>query len=303
MKRIIAAFGVITLSLLVGAERLQSQTTTSGPVKNGPSLTLPNKADSMRFAVIGDTGTGKTAQTELAEVMAQYHAVFPFQCVLMTGDNMYGGEDAKDYDDKFAQPYKKLLDAGVKFHAALGNHDNSNQRSYKNFNMGGEEYYTFKKGGVRFFALNSNYMDQRQLKWLEDELKNSGADWKVSFFHHPPYSSGEQHGSSTELRKIIEPLFIKYRVDVVFNGHEHFYERIKPQQGVYYFISGAGGKLRPGGVKTTSLTAKSFDQDLHFMLVEIAGDQMHFQVISRAGKTIDSGVLPRLDRKQISAVK
>lgn len=302
MKRIVAAFGVVTLLLLVGAERLQSQTTSSGAVK-GPSLTLPNKADSMRFAVIGDTGTGKREQAELAEVLAQYHAVFPFQRVLMTGDNMYGGEDAKDYNDKFALPYKKLLDAGVKFHAALGNHDNANQRSYKDFNMGGEEYYSFKESGVRFFALNSNYMDQRQLKWLEDELKKSGADWKVSFFHHPPYSSGAQHGSSTELRKIIEPLFIEYGVDVVFCGHEHFYERIKPQQGVYYFISGAGGKLRPGGVKATSLTAKSFDQDLHFMLVEIAGDQMHFQVVSRAGKTIDTGVLPRLDRKQISAVK
>ena len=298
MKRIVAAISVITLLLLSGAERLQSQ--TNGTVKNGPSINLPNTANSMRFAVMGDTGTGKTAQAELAEVMAQYHAVFPFQCVLMTGDNLYGGEDAEDYDEKFAQPYKKLLDAGVKFHAALGNHDNANQRSYKDFNMDGEEYYTFKKGGVRFFALNSNYMDPRQVKWLEDELKKSGADWKVSFFHHPPYSSGGRHGPSTELRKIIEPLFVQYGVDVVFTGHEHFYERIKPQQGVYYFISGAGGKKEPGGVKRTSLTAKSFDRDLHFMLVEISGDQMHFQVISRAGETIDSGVLPRLDRTQVA---
>ena len=298
MKRIVAAIGLFTLLLVGGsAERVHSQNFTSSTVRRGPSVTLPNKDDSMRFAVMGDTGTGKKEQAELAEVMAQYHEVFPFQCVLMTGDNLYGGEDAKDYDEKFAQPYKKLLEAGVKFHAALGNHDNSNQRSYKDFNMGGREYYSFKKGGVRFFALNSNYMDQRQIKWLEDELQKSSADWKVVFCHHPPYSSGEKHGPSTELRKIIEPLFIKHGVDVVFTGHEHFYERIKPQQGVYYFVSGAGGKLRPGGVKATNITAKSFDRDLHFMLVEIAGDQMHFQVISRAGKTIDSGALSRLDRK------
>lgn len=298
MKRNVAAIGVITLLILGSAGRLQSQTRNSA--KNGPSLTLPNKADSMRFAVIGDTGTGKTAQTELAEVMAQYQALFPFQCVLMTGDNLYGSEDAKDYSEKFAEPYKRLLEAGVKFHAALGNHDNANQRSYKDFNMGGEEYYTFKKGGVRFFALNSNYMDPRQLAWLENELKKSGADWKVSFFHHPPYSSGGRHGSSMELRKIIEPLFIQYGMDVAFTGHEHFYERIKPQQGVYYFISGAGGKIEPGGVKRTTLTAKSFDRDLHFILVEISGDQLHFQVISRAGKSVDSGVLPRLDRKPLT---
>jgi predicted phosphodiesterase len=299
MKRIAASIVLITLWLLGStAERVQGQNASPGAVKRGPSLILPNKADSVRFAVIGDTGTGSAQQREIAEVMAQYRAVFPFEFVLMMGDNLYGGEKAEDYEDKFAQPYKKLLDAGVKFHAALGNHDNSNQRSYKGFNMDGKEYYTFKKKDVRFFALNSNYMDPRQLKWLEDELKNSGADWKICFFHHPPYSSGEKHGSSTELRKIIEPLFIKYSVDVVFCGHEHFYERLKPQQGIYYFISGAGGKLRTEGVKSTNLTAKSFDQDQHFMLIEIAGDQMHFQVISRSGKTVDSGALPRLDQKE-----
>jgi 3',5'-cyclic AMP phosphodiesterase CpdA len=193
------------------------------------------------------------------------------------------------------------LDAGVKFHAALGNHDNSNQISYKGFNMDGKEYYSFKRKGARFFALNSNYMDPRQIKWLEDELKNSGADWKVCFFHHPPYSSGEKHGSNTELRKIIEPLFIKYGVDVVFTGHEHFYERIKPQHGIHYFISGGGAKLRTEGVKSTNLTAKAFDRDQHFMLIEIAGDQMHFQVISRAGKTVDEGALPRRDRKETAS--
>lgn len=299
MKRIAASIGLITLLLLGGpAARVQSQTPASSAVKRAPSLILPNKADSVRFAVIGDTGTGSAQQRELAEVMVQYHAVFPFEFVLMMGDNLYGGGKAEDFEEKFAQPYKKLLDGGVKFHAALGNHDNSNQRSYKAFNMEGKEYYTFKKGGVRFFALNSNYMDPRQIKWLEDELKNSGADWKICFFHHPPYSSGEKHGSNTELRKIIEPLFIKYSVDVVFSGHEHFYERLKPQDGIYYFISGAGGKLRTEGVKSTNLTAKSFDQDQHFMLIEIAGDKMHFQVISRGGKTVDSGALPRLDQKE-----
>ncbi|HTG14147.1 MAG TPA: metallophosphoesterase [Blastocatellia bacterium] len=303
MKRIVAAIGVITILLLSSAGRVQSQQAASSAVKPGASvsasnLTLPNKSDSVHFAVIGDTGTGSSQQRELGELMSQYHSVFPFDCVLMMGDNIYGGEAAKDYEAKFAQPYKELLDAGVKFHAALGNHDNSNQPSYKNFNMEGKEYYTFKKGGVRFFALNSNYMDERQLKWLESELKNSGADWKICFFHHPPYSSGEKHGPSTELRKIIEPLFIKYGVDVVFTGHEHFYERIKPQNGVYYFISGAGGQLRLGGVKPTDLTAKSFDKDQHFMLIEIAGNQMYFQAISRAGKTIDSGALSRLNDKK-----
>ena len=94
----------------------------------------------------------------------------------------------------------------------------------------------------------------------------------------------------------------KYGVNAVFAGHEHFYERLKPQKGIYYFISGAGGKLRPGDVKDNSpLTAKAFDKDMSFMLLEIVGDQMHFQVISRTGETVDSGVLTKQAQKSKSA--
>lgn len=294
MKQNIIAIGVLTLLLLsVPATSVQSQKTTSGPNDNTVKLTLPNKTDSVRLAVIGDTGTGKQGQTELAGLLNQYHTTFPFEFALMVGDNLYGGEKTEDYEEKFAQPYKKLLDAGVKFYAALGNHDNPNQRFYKLFNMDGKEYYSFKKGKVRFFALNSNYMDQRQIQWLESELKNSGSDWKICFFHHPLYSSGGRHGSDTELRKVVEPVFIKYGVDAAFMGHEHFYERFKPQQGIYYFITGAGGKIAPNDVKAKQWTEKYYDQDLSFMLVEIADTQMHFQVISRSGKTVDTGALPR----------
>jgi 3',5'-cyclic AMP phosphodiesterase CpdA len=263
-----------------------------------PRIELPNSKSAVRFAVIGDAGTGGNRQRQLAEVMARSREAFPFEFVLMTGDNIYGEEDAKDYVNKFERPYQALLSAGVKFYASLGNHDNSNQRFYKNFNMDGREYYSFKKGNIRFFALNSNYMDGRQLEWVEKELSGSDEEWKICFFHHPPYSSGERHGSDDELRKVLEPVFVRYKVNVVFTGHEHFYERIKPQKGIYYFISGAGGKLREGNVKPTELTAKSFDRDLHFMLVEVAGDEMHFQTISRVGRTVDSGVIPRLSSEQ-----
>jgi phosphodiesterase/alkaline phosphatase D-like protein len=52
-------------------------------------------------------------------------------------------------------------------------------------------------------------MDERQVKWLEDELKNSGSDWKICFFHHPLYSSGQRHGPDKELRSVIEPSLIR----------------------------------------------------------------------------------------------
>src|SRR3990172_6437680 len=157
--------------------------------------------------------------------------------------------------------------------------------------MNGHQYYTHKKGNVRFFALNSNYMAPQQLSWLEKELQNSGSDWKICYFHHPLYSSGARHGSSTELRLLLEPLFVKYAVQVVFAGHEHVYERMKPQNGTYYFTEGASGELRKGNLRKTDLTAVGYDQDRSFMLVEIAGDELYFQTISPTGLTVDSGVI------------
>ena len=255
---------------------------------------LPNKSDSLHFGVIGDTGTGGSAQYEIAARVAQYRKAFPFDFVVMLGDNMYGGEKPKDYKKKFEEPYKELLGAGVKFYAALGNHDDPNQRSYKLFNMGGERYFTFKpRDGVRFFALDSNYMDRRQLQWLENELAQSGSDWKIAFFHHPLYSSGASHGSDLQLRAVLEPLFVKYGVNLVLAGHDHFYERVKPQKGILHFVIGGSAKLREGNARGAEFTAKTFDKDNSFALMEIDGDTLHYQAISRTGATIDSGSFQR----------
>ncbi|MCA1636625.1 MAG: metallophosphoesterase [Acidobacteria bacterium] len=265
-------------------------------------VTLPLKTGSVRFMVVGDTGTGTNQQQQLADVMVQYKQAFPYEFVLLLGDNMYGGETAADYKNKFENIYRKLLDEKIPFYATLGNHDDSNQRFYEHFNMKGEEYYRLQKGHVSFYSLNSNYMDKKQLKWLEEQLSADTSEWKIAFFHHPPYSSGGKHGSSTGLREIVEPIFLKYGVNAVFAGHEHFYERLKPQKGIYYFISGAGGKLREGDVKKNSpLTEKAYDGDLSFMLLEVAGDQMHFQVISRTGETVDSGLLTNQRKKAAAA--
>ncbi|MGH9312394.1 MAG: metallophosphoesterase [Vicinamibacterales bacterium] len=277
-------------ALLVPAAGHQSGTT--GQIK----ITLPQKEGSLKFAVIGDSGTGGSAQYEVAKRMAEAHALFPFELVLMMGDNLYGSERPQDYEKKFERPYKPLLDAKVKFYASLGNHDDREQRMYKLFNMGGELYYTFKapEQDVRFFALESTYPDRRQMEWLERELKSSGEDWKIVFFHHPIYSSGGRHGSSLDLRQRLEPLFIKYNVSAVLAGHEHFYERIKPQNGILYMTSGGAAKLREGNIRPNSpLTAKGFDDDNHFVLMEIEGDEMYFQAISRRGETVDSGSFRR----------
>lgn len=308
MKRTLASLAIAVVFVfggLAGEMLGQGTAPAAGRASANASavkVTLPLKEGSVRFMVVGDTGTGSDKQYELADVMYQYKQAFPFEFVLLMGDNIYGNETAADYKNKFENVYKKLLDEKIPFYATLGNHDDSNQRFYEYFNMKGEEYYRIQKGNASFYSLNSNYMDKKQLKWLEEQLSADTSEWKIAFFHHPPYSSGGKHGSSTGLREIVEPIFLKYGVNAVFAGHEHFYERIKPQKGIYYFISGAGGKLRDGDVKQGSpLTEKAFDKDLSFMLLEIAGDQMHFQVISRTGETVDSGVLSNQRKKAATA--
>jgi 3',5'-cyclic AMP phosphodiesterase CpdA len=247
----------------------------------------------VRFAVLGDSGTGDRQQYEIGARLAEVRARFPFDFAIMLGDNLYGRERPQDYRKKFEEPYRPLHDAGVDFHASLGNHDDPDQRFYKPFNMNGERYYRFTKGDAAFFALDSNYMDPKQLSWLEEQLSRSGEDWKIAFFHHPPYSSGRRHGSETDLRVLVEPLFVAHGVSVVFTGHEHFYERIKPQHGITYFIAGSAAKLRRGDIRKTELTAKGFDTDRAFMIVQIAGDEMQFQAISRSGQVVDSGTVRR----------
>jgi hypothetical protein len=259
-----------------------------------PASVLPNANGSVKFLVIGDSGTGGSAQYQLAERMVQAHARFPFEFAIMLGDNLYGGEDPSDYVSKFERPYKPLLDAGVKFYASLGNHDEPAQRFYKPFNMDGQRYYKFSKGDVDFFVLDSTYMAPAQVEWLRKELEGSGAKWKISYMHHPIYSSGQRHGSEMDLRALVEPLFLQHGVDVVFAGHEHFYERLQPQRGIHYITQGGAAKLRRGNIRDNSaMTAKGFDTDNSFTLIEIEGDRMFFETISRRGAVVDSGVIPR----------
>ncbi|HYN09837.1 MAG TPA: metallophosphoesterase [Vicinamibacterales bacterium] len=258
-----------------------------------PTPPLPNRPDSVKFAAIGDNGTGGRPQYDVAQQMVKARAVFPFDFVIMLGDNMYGGQTPADFVKKFEQPYAALLTAGVKFQASLGNHDQAENINYKLYNMNGQRYYSYARGNVRLFVLDSNQMDQKQLAWIDTSLRDAREDWKICYFHHPLYSNADRHGASVDLRVLLEPIFVKHGVNVVFSGHDHVYERIKPQKGIYYFVSGAAGQLRRGNMSPTAETAAYFDQDQSFMLVEIAGSELHFRSISRAGKTVDSGVIPR----------
>src|SRR5688572_3319078 len=246
-----------------------------------PALLLPNAADSLKLAVLGDNGTGKQPQFDVAAQMAASRQQFPFELVLMMGDNFYGSQRAADLEQKFARPYRTLLDAGVTFRAALGNHDELSIVDYPPLNMHGQRYYSYVRRDVRFIVLDTNVLDAPQMAWADTVLQQASEPWKIAYFHHPLYGNAGRHGSNVDLRVLLEPLLIKHRVQVVLSGHDHVYERLKPQKGIHYFVVGSGGQLRRGDLQNADSSAAGYDQDQAFMLVEIAGDQLHFHTISR----------------------
>jgi hypothetical protein len=268
-------------------------------------LAMPEKSRSVRFAVLGDTGTGDANQSKVAETLWSYHAQgHRFTFILLLGDNLYAGmETARDYEQEFTAPYKRFLDARIGFHATLGNHDLAAQDAFAPFGMGGHAYYSFKEGNVKFVSLNSNDpSDPDQLAWLDKQFAGENG-WRICFFHHPLYSSGVHGGEAIRTRAILEDPLVKNKVNVVFSGHEHFYERSKPQRGIQYFVEGGSAKLRRGDLRPHDFTAFGYDDQQSLMVVEIAGDEMFYQTILSSGKTIDCGVVNRTPESQAASLK
>ena len=214
-------------------------------------LALPSRLDSVKFAVIGDSGRGWQPQHEVARQMVAYRQQFPFDFVLMAGDNIYEGPATpEDYRVKFEEPYAALLADRVPFYAVLGNHDDPDQRNYPPFNMHGHRYYTFTPPAallarlvtdVQIFALDSTNMDGAQQGWLTEQLSKSKAQWKIVLLHHPLYSSGRYGLQARLFRWQLESILVGNGADVVFSGHEHIYQRSRLQRGIQVLHHRRGG--------------------------------------------------------------
>ena len=254
--------------------------------------------DFVRFAVLGDSGSGGRNAMEIATRMAEAYGRAPYGLVIHVGDVSYYGSIADRWEAVFQRPYAPLLDAGVRFEIAVGNHEYEEKPSaYANaeiadlLRLAGEEgrYYRVRRGPVDFFILDSSTplitgnAAAEQLAWLEKELAASDAAWKVAALHHPPYSSGKR-GSWLQVREAVEPLFVKYGVDLVLTGHDHFYERTKPQQGVVYVISGGGCKISPVGSSDFTAVAKA---TLQFMVIEVEDGKLRASAIDERGRAFD----------------
>lgn len=245
------------------------------------------ESELFRFAVFGDSGSGKAAQYELAELIERHHIDF----ILHTGDVVYPEGADKDYREKFYLPYKKLL-ARIPIFPVLGNHDYETQRGrpwLDHFVLPeAERFYSFDYGNAHFIALDSYHIDAASARWLEQDLARTDKTWKFVFFHEPPFSNKEDRTGSAGARRLWLPLFEKYKVDLVFSGHDHMYTRFKARKGVIYIVEGLGGYSRYRINPNAAHVEATDNSEYGFGLVEVSGLTLVFRHITASGKSFDS---------------
>lgn len=277
-----------------------------------PMPTGPPENGEVRFAAIGDAGTGGKNQYRMARRLEAVQIETKFDLLLFLGDNLYEFGSPKGIEKKFLKPYRPLFENSVEFRGVIGNHDRHSTNGVllqqMIFNMGSNTYYSFsKKSLVDFFAIDSTLITKKhrananelQLEWLKEKLSNSKARWKIAFQHHTIYSSARKHGFEAgdeekmlKMRQQLEPLYVKYGVRMSLNGHDHVYERGLPQNGIQYFTSGAGAKLRKGNLqKDSPYLAFGNDQVRSFMLFSVIRERINFWAIGIEGDILDSGTI------------
>jgi hypothetical protein len=266
------------------------------------------------FAVVGDTGCGCSAQKLVADQMLDWYKKKPYGMVLMLGDNIYPsrsflggmrGGDPRLFKSRFDDYYKPLLDNKVKFFATLGNHDMEADKARsmiadkERFHMiGNNGYYSYtpdeQTGLITFFAVNSIPMvdggtDKGQIDWLKETLKVTDSTWKIVFMHHPIYTGAGGHRADQGLLNALESVMVEGGVQLVLSGHNHYYARTRPQQGITYITAGGGGRSLVS-VKSTGQLEKAVE-DYHFMYFEASFNRLDFWTISGDGREIDRGFL------------
>jgi acid phosphatase type 7 len=267
------------------ADETQALTTPTG-FKTAPG---PDSTEPVRFLAFGDSGGGGSDQYALLEQMY----TVPYDLMIHTGDIAYDSGTIDQYEDNVFGVYADLF-RNIPFMPASGNHDYRTMQGapFRDvFNLPGQEkWYSYDYGRVHFVALDTEADYSTQAKWLEEDLANTKLPWKILYMHKPMYSSGE-HGSDTTLRAKIAPIAEKYGVQLILAGHDHNYERMKPQNGVAYVVTGGGG-VGTRSVGTSSFTALSVDV-IHFVYVEVGLDELVLHAIDATGKEFDSMVVPR----------
>jgi 3',5'-cyclic AMP phosphodiesterase CpdA len=265
---------------------------TAGP-STAPPTTNPN-VPLVRLAVLGDAGTREATQRRVAaQVAAADRQGRPFDALLVTGDLVYEEGEAGLTEESVVHPYAATFTVS-EIIAALGNHDVDSDEGDEIMQRLGRPgaTYTQDVGPVRVIALDSNHVSSAQTSWLGrilDQPRPAGS-WVITVMHHPAYSSGD-HGSEDSVRRSWVPLFARHRVNLVLAGHDHDYERTKPQNGVTYIVTGGGGaELRDVG--RSSFTATSAKKH-HFVDLNVFADRIEGRAIDVNGQTFDTFRIPR----------
>jgi predicted phosphodiesterase len=268
-------------------DEMQALTTPTG-FKTAPS---PESTEPVRFLAFGDSGGGGSDQYALLEQMY----TVPYDLMIHTGDIAYDDGTIAQYEDNVFGVYADLF-KNIPFMPASGNHDYRTMQGapFRDvFNLpaaNGEKWYSYDWGRVHFVALDTEADYSAQAAWLEQDLAASNLPWKIIYMHKPMYSSG-MHGSDTTLRNKIAPVAEKYGVQLILAGHDHNYERIKPQNGVAYVVTGGGG-IGTRSVGSSSFTALAEDV-IHFVYVEVGVDELVLHAIDATGREFDSMAVPR----------
>jgi hypothetical protein len=163
--------------------------------------------------------------------------------------------------------------------------------------------------GVRFISLDANpYTEEafdaavksriaaKQVQWLEGVLGSNPNRWTIVIHHQPLYSAGKDR-DYPELRAALLPLYDKYHVDLVLQGHDHIYGRTRKlaggktvgdgQPGTVYAISVSGPKayeLNPMNVALMAITRLHTQM---YQVITVAPDRLDFEAFSITGEPVD----------------
>jgi acid phosphatase type 7 len=256
----------------------------------------PAEPEPFAFAVFGDFGAGTREQLQVARLLERSPAEFALLC----GDMVYGRGEEEHYDRRFFEPYRRSL-RRMTFWPALGNHDvgtKDGAPALAMFDVPANgpaglqtgRNYSFDYGSAHVAAIDSN-ASARTLRtiigpWLEQDMAASTRMWKFVFMHHPPFSSAN-HGEDRKIKEVMVPVFTRAGVDIVFAGHDHAYERVRPQEGITYVVSGNGGARLYEHRNPHDYTAMFYNRKHGLTEVTIAGARLRLRHVNVDGAEVD----------------
>jgi 3',5'-cyclic AMP phosphodiesterase CpdA len=271
---------------------------TGPPEPTGPLHRSVDVGRSFEFVVIGDFGSGDAAEYQVAAAIRSWSEGHPLDAVVTTGDNIYEDGDPDRFEEAWLRPYGWVGRQGIEVLAALGNHDVRTAEGRPVMQLLGMPgpWYAVRLGPVELVVLDGNRPDDDdQREFLGDSLATTRTRWQIVVVHQPPYSCGDEHGSSEDVQELV-PALHEGGADLVLSGHDHTYQRFPPIREITFVVSGGGGsrldavtECPPG----TPAPVAAFADDHHFLYAVASDDELRVKAVRVPGSSVaDRVVLP-----------